>query len=118
MTLSRSLEMIARQRRWTAQDAGAMLAAAERSDLSLRTFATTHGMDVQRLYHWRKELRREPAGEPVSFEELVVRRGGSEENEAGRIEIVLPSGIVVRIGAGFDESTLRRVIALLEGHTR
>jgi hypothetical protein len=75
-------------------------------------------MDVQRLYHWRKELRREPAGEPVSFEELVVRRGGSEENEAGRIEIVLPSGIVVRIGAGFDESTLRRVIALLEGHTR
>lgn len=114
MTLSRSLEMIARQRRWTAQDAEAMLAAAERSGLSLRAFAATHGMDVQRLYHWRRELRRDAAVEPVRFEELLVRRGGNEESAAGRVEIALRSGVVVRVGAGFDESTLRRVISILE----
>jgi transposase-like protein len=114
MGLSKSLEVIARQRRWTAGDAEAMLAAAERSDLSLRAFAATHGMDVQRLYHWRKELRRDPVVEPVRFEELLVRRGGREESAAGRIEIVFMSGIIVRVGAGFDESTLRRLISILE----
>jgi transposase len=114
MGLSKSLEVIARQRRWTAQDAEAMLAAAERSDLSLRAFAVTHGMDVQRLYHWRKELRRDLVAEPVRFEELLVRRGGSEASAVGRIEIVFPSGIVVRVGGAFDESTLRRVISILD----
>ena len=114
MTLSKSLEVIARRRRWTEKDAETVLAAAERSDLSLRAFAVTHGMDVQRLYHWRKELRRGRVDEAVHFEELVVRRDGSAEG-AARVEIVLQSGIVVRVAAGFDESTLRRVIAILEG---
>lgn len=118
MALSRALEVIAQQRRWTRGEADKVLAAAERSDLSLRAFAAVHGMDVQRLYRWKKELRHEGgAVEPVRFEELVVRRGNAGD-DAGRIEVVLPSGWVVRIGAGFDESTLRRVITVLEGHSR
>lgn len=113
MTLPRSLELIVRQRRWTTQDAKTVLAAAERSDLSLRAFAVEHGMDVQRLYRWKKELQSEmPAVERVHFEELVVRR--SDMEHAARIELILPSGYVVRIGAGFDESALQRVIAVLE----
>lgn len=115
MAISKSLEVIARKRRWTAHDAEAVLAAAEISDLSLRGFAVAHGMDVQRLYHWRKELRREPVDDAVRFEELVVRRAGSTETPAAHVEIVLPSGIVVRVVADFDESTLRRVIAIIEG---
>ena len=114
MMISKSLEVIARKRRWTAQDAETVLAAAESSDLSLRGFAVAHGMDVQRLYHWRKELRCQPVDEAVRFEELVVRRAGSTETAVAHLEIVLRSGIVVRVGAGFDESTLRRVIATLE----
>ena len=39
----------------------------------------------------------------------------STETAAAHVEIVLRSGIVVRVGASFDESTLRRVIAILEG---
>jgi transposase-like protein len=118
MTLPRSLELIVRQRRWTPRDAEAVLAAAVHSDLSLRAFAVEHGLDVHRLYRWKKELRRRDAGgiEPVRFEELVVRRGNAE-NDTTRIEVVLPSGCVVRIGAGFDEATLRRLIAVLEGHS-
>jgi transposase-like protein len=115
MALSKSLEVIARRRRWTEEDAETVLAAAERSDLSLRAFAVTHGMDVQRLYHWRKELRQERVDEAVRFEELVVRRDGSAKSAAARVEIVLRSGIVIRVVAGFDESTLRRVIAIFEG---
>ncbi len=115
MALSKSLEVIARKRRWTAHDAEIVLTAAGSSGLSLRAFAVTHGMDVQRLYHWRKELRRERADEAVRFEELVVRHAGSSESAVARVEIVLRSGIVVRVGAGFDEPTLLRVIAILEG---
>jgi transposase-like protein len=117
MTLPKSLEWIARQRRWTAQEAEAVLASAERSDLSLRAFAVEHGLDVQRLYRWKKELRGEGGDvEPVRFEELVVRRSDAE-HDAARIEVVVPPGYVVRIRAGFDESTLRRVIAALEGRS-
>jgi transposase-like protein len=110
--------VIARRRRWTLQEAEAVLAAAERSALSLRAFAVEHGIDVQRLYRWRKELRRDASAvETVRFEELVVHRGDAE-GHAAPIELVLPSGCLVRIGAGFDEATLRRVIAVLEGSSR
>jgi transposase-like protein len=115
MALPKSIELVAHQRRWTAREAEVVLAAAERSDLSLRAFAEEHGMDVQRLYRWRKELRRESGEiEPVRFEELVVGRERTANNVAN-IEVELPSGCVVRVVAGFDESTLRRVIAVLEG---
>jgi transposase-like protein len=115
MALTKTLELIRTRRRWTAQDAEAVLAAAERTDLSLRAFAEQHGIDVQRLYRWKRELRREVSDvEPVRFEELVVRRS-KMENDAAGIEIVVPSGCVVRIGADFDESMLRRVLAVLEG---
>jgi transposase-like protein len=114
MALSRSLELITRQRRWTQREAEAVLAAAERSDLSLRAFAVQYGMDVQRLYRWKRELRRDVKDvEPVRFAELVVRRGNAD-NDAARIEVVLASGCVVRVGAGFDEATLRRVISILD----
>ena len=60
------------------------------------------------------EVRRHYQSELLVAEELVVRRDGSDESTAARVEIVLRSG-VVRVGAGFDETTLRRVIAVLEG---
>jgi hypothetical protein len=35
--------------------------------------------------------------------------------EAGPVEVVLGGGRVVRVGAGFDEETLVRVVRALEG---
>jgi hypothetical protein len=41
----------------------------------------------------------------------ILQTGGT----AGPIQVILPSGHIVRVGRGFDEETFSRVIALLSG---
>ena len=95
--------------RWTEEDARAALAALERSGQPVREFAEAHGLDPQRLYAWRRRLAR---GEPTTFREVIVRP--STAQTAGQsFEIVLASGLVVRVPASFDEDTLTHLLHVL-----
>lgn len=51
----------------------------------------------------------EVAAIPTALEVPDVTRAGADE----RIEIALPDGVAVRVGAGFDAAALRRVLGVL-----
>jgi hypothetical protein len=76
------------------------------SGLSLREFAARANLSAQRLYRWRRQLQSSPAATPPFVE---IRPTGS----AG-IEVLLRSGHVLRVGPGFDEETVLRLVRALE----
>jgi hypothetical protein len=105
-------------RRWTAEQAGQVLAALDRSGLTLTAFAIHEGLDPQRLIRWRRQLA---AVAPPVFEAVVPEaapaadNGAEERVERDRFEVVLVSGLVVRVPASFDGGALRRLLAIVEG---
>jgi transposase-like protein len=95
-------------RRWTADDARAVLAAQAASGLSVPAFADREGIDPQRLYSWRRRIEVGSVEAPPAF--IEVRHAAERE----RVEIVLRSGRVVRVAESIDGDVLRRLIAALE----
>jgi hypothetical protein len=100
-----------------------------RSGLTIRAFCMEHGLAEPSFYAWRRIIaerdqqadrqanrdrrsrpsrRRCPAGAPVLF--VPVRVAAS----ASLLEVVLGSGRVVRVPAGFDAATLRLLLVVLE----
>jgi transposase-like protein len=98
------------RRRWTEQEARAALAALAASRLPTRAFAAREGIDAQRLYSWRRKLEASPTSEVVASPAFVELRPASPE----RIEVVLRSGIVLRVGESVDGAALRRIADALE----
>jgi hypothetical protein len=98
---------VLRRARWTEGDAAAVLAALDASQLSVYAFATREDLDADRLYRWRARLswprrRRLPA-----FVEI-------QPAATSPIEVLLRSGLVLRVPGGFDEGTLRRLVSALD----
>jgi hypothetical protein len=83
------------------------------SGLSVAAFCARQGLSAASFYAWRRELERRDAEQPAF---VPVRLVGSEVPSAGGapVEIVLGAGRTVRVAAGFDAPTLRRVLAVLE----
>jgi hypothetical protein len=104
-------------RRWTAEQAGQVLAALDRSGLKLTAFAIREGLDPQRLTRWRRQLA---AAAPPMFEEVVPEVAAAADHvvvaqaEREHFEVVLASGRVVRVPASFDVGALRRLLAVVE----
>lgn len=99
--------------RWTEQEARAALVALERSGKPVSVFAAEHGLDPQRLYCWRRRLG---GTERTRFRELIVRPSAtvSLSSAAGApFEVVLASGVVVRVPASFDATALERLLEVL-----
>lgn len=97
------------RRRWTAEDAREALEAQAQSGLSPARFAAQEGIEAQRLYWWSRRLG--AVKHRAEFVELVPARVGSERR---RFEVVLRSGVVVRVGEDFDPAALVRLITTLE----
>jgi transposase len=103
----------------------------ERSGLSVRDFCGREGLKDWTFRWWRVELGRrdrqpsaafkgERQGEPTEAATafLPVRVVDLEvvsPRPAPPIEILLPTGMIVRVPSGFDPPTLGRVLAVLEG---
>ena len=96
-----AVHSIVRRPRWTEEQAAAVLRAADKAGLSLRGFAALHGLDPQRLYRWRRELRGQATQtEAVRFEEVLVRSADAARSASpAAIDLVLRSGHVVRLGS-------------------
>ena len=95
------------RRRWTVLEARAVLAALASSGLSQNAFAAREGLDTQRLSVWRRKLRVAITAPPPSFVE-VQRRA------AERVDVVLPSGLTLRVAESIDASLLRRLVDALD----
>lgn len=93
--------------RWSIQDAQAVLARLERSGLSVQEFAAREGLLAERLYRWRRRLS---SSDRAKFVEITVPR-----EPAGRVEVELRSGVVVRFPEAADLETVARFVERLEG---
>lgn len=94
--------------RWTAAVARQVLAAWSASGLSRQEFADKHGIHEQRLYNWQRRLAETGAGN-VQFRELAA----PAVNLDPRLEVVLPSGVLLRVPPSFDATAVARLLEIL-----
>ena len=103
----------------------------QRSGLTVREFCGREGLKDWTFRWWRQELVRrdrhpsaalggeqegEPTQAPPAFLPVrVVDLEAVSPQPVPPIEIVLPTGMVVRAPSGFDPRTLGDVLAVLEG---
>jgi hypothetical protein len=93
------------------------LARFAASGLSAAPFCAQEGVSVASFYSWRRRLAAD-APDPTSRCNPGVERGPRWlpvrlHDAAAPVELVLPSGAVVRIATGVDEATLRGLLRLL-----
>lgn len=109
------------RRRWTAADGRRMAEALRRSGEPARSFARRYGLEEQRVRRWAarfevgtgEDSREAGAGQDereVGFAPVTIV--AAREGETAGVEIAV-SGVVVRVGRGFDAELLRRVLATL-----
>lgn len=97
---------IIKQDRWRE-----LIAAHERSGLSVRMFCKEQGIAEHLLFYWRKRLRNQQ--DPVRF--ALVEGGATPAGTESEptLELVLNTGERLRIGAGVNGFTLRTVLEAL-----
>jgi hypothetical protein len=104
------------RRRWKIAEARSVLAELASSTLSLPEFATQKGLEPQRLRRWQRRLareeRRRPA-QPASPVAPAVIELRPSQRSAEVIEVVLGSGVTLRVGETIDPDRLARLVAAL-----
>ncbi len=86
------------------------IVAQQQSGMSVKQFCKEQGLTEYSFYAWRKRLQEK---QPVRFA-LVERRAIRQEGTAeAALELVFATGERLRIGAGVDGATLRRVLEAL-----
>jgi len=96
-------------RRWKSADARAAVVALVKSGLSTSAFAGREGLDVNRLYRWRRRLEAEGVAGQAAPEFVELRPRGAEP-----VEVILPSGRVLRVSETIDPAALVRLVTALE----
>lgn len=95
-----------------------MLAVVEkrrREGLTWRQLSIRSRIPVSTLQWWEKKLRgKKPSRKPSGrgFVELAVVEDESADEQG--VEVILKTGRRLRVGSGFDEQHLRRLVRVLE----
>lgn len=92
-------------RRWSVVEAEAALKALSSSGLSLTEFARREGLDHQRLRAWRQKLGLGVLAPTIPAFVEISRRPSE------RVEVLLPSGVILRVVESIDTIALRRIAA-------
>jgi len=89
----------------------------KKSGLTAEVFAAQQGLKPGTLRWWSSALRRPAARRAeMGFARLVAADPApSPSAEPAAIELVLPSGRMVRVRRGFDPALLRELLAVVEG---
>lgn len=89
-----------------------VLCAFAESGQSRAEFAAQHGIHEQRLYQWQRRLASSDAetAPAMAFRELPVP---AALESAGPFELVLPSGMVLRVPSTFEPTALSRLLQVL-----
>jgi transposase len=127
-----------RRRSWSAEQKDRIVAESLGPDLTPTEVARKHGISSGQLYTWRQqrlsvqtalvtrvaprfaEVELTPAPSPAEAADpkpvaAPPPSSALSPRPGGLIEIVLPSGMVVRMDAHVDGRALRRVLGALEG---
>lgn len=95
---------------WTEDEARRKLAELERSGLSLVAWSSHEGVSPQRVYCWRDRLA--VAHRPLpQLVEVAVRP--QPQPVGGAIEVVWPSGHIVRVPAAVGVAEVLRAAGLV-----
>ena len=100
-----------RARPWKIADARAALNAQAASGLSVGAFAQREGLDSDRLYRWRRRLAGERKARVTATPAVIEMRLSPRRAEV--VEIVLASGVTLRVTETIDGSALARLVAAL-----
>jgi len=127
------------RRRWSAAEKQAIVAEAAQPGVNISAVARRHGIKPSLLFRWRRlardgeDSRSTPAFVPVTLalpaaeapapgpvaeaDALPVSpaSAANRDSDEHRIEIALGNGRVVRVGAGIDMGSLRRILDAAEG---
>ena len=120
---------VERRRHWRTEDKLRIVAEAERPGARFVDVARRHEVSRGLLWQWRDQARRgvlvaEPASvfvpvqvtaDPPAPRLEPPAAPSAAAGDAGRIEIMLPDGTVVRVGGEIGTAALRRVMAALRG---
>lgn len=129
-----SMDRVAREQHWRER-----IECWRQSGQSQTEFCQSQGISMTALSHWKCELARrdqaraalkstapvvrveEPEGSDLGWQEVswpgeaAAARPRSSAEEAQRLELVLPGGWSIRMGAEFEEESLRRLLGVLGG---
>jgi len=90
-----------------------------RSGLSASAFCEQHHLSLPSFYAWRRTLARRdeqyPAFVPVAVLPPEQPAEPGDAPDSG-LELLLPSGCVLRLSTAFDGPTLLRLLPLLREH--
>jgi transposase len=126
------------RRRWSEAEKQAVVAEAERPGVNISAVARRHGIKPSLLFRWRRLARDSqdqstptfvpvtlalPATETPALEAAAEADAlpvspppaANREPAEHRIEIALGNGRVVRVGAGVDVDSLRRILDAADG---
>jgi transposase-like protein len=97
---------------WSEAAARAVLSRLASSGLNVHAFARREGIDEQRLYRWRRKLSMLV---PASVAARAPRLAPFIEvpRAASTVEVVLLSGVVLRVAENISGNALRRLVDVL-----
>lgn len=104
--------------RWSAAQASKTLGEAAASGLTLNRYAELHGMPVDQLYWWRKQLAKTPtgtvgsAGQPLQFVRIVAQTTAAPVAKSSGVALRIGE-VAVAVDREFCEVTLARVLAVI-----
>ena len=115
---------VERRRRWSREEKQRVVAESARPDRTVSQVARAHGVAANLLFTWRRQfLAAAIAGDDTSASFIPVRlteeapglpeTGTGLPVAGGRLEIRLPSGIVVSVIGEVAGESLRQVLAAL-----
>ena len=90
----------------------AQIEAQQRSGKTVARFCKDQGLTEQAFYFWRKRLRNQ---QPIRFALLETETVRQQPASEVGLELVLATGERLRIGAGVETATLRKVLEALRG---
>jgi transposase len=124
MTAVEVITRVERRRRWSRDEKLRIVAESAQPGRTASQVAREHGIAPGQLFTWRRELLSEVITGSVGGDGFVPVAITSERaatiaasSSAGdrAIEIRLPNGIVIGVGAAVEVEPLRRVMAALAG---
>jgi transposase len=109
---------VARRRRWPRSEKARIVAETYAPGASATAVAVRHGLHRNQIFAWRRQLRNRAAlvGQAPEFVPVmlasVTGSGSVGAGQGGRIEVIA-GGITIRLGTGFDDGDLRRVLQIV-----
>jgi len=110
---------VARRRHWPRSEKARIVAESYAPGASATAVAVRHGLHRNQIFAWRRQFRNRAAlsdhGVPEFVAVTLASPTGSSPavgGESGKIEVIA-GGITIRLGRGFDDGDLRRVLQIV-----